>query len=106
MFRVVHLVDEVLHVIFAVDIASFAVFMSRLFDLVLYHKFLRLESPIAVFVAALDLACHLFPRVTLMRSDVILCVEKERSEEIEGKGRKQSAEDFYIGMLGCSETVV
>ena len=58
MLGVVHLVDEISHVIFAVDITSFAIFVSRFFDLVLNHRFMGREVSGAVFVAALDLARH------------------------------------------------
>jgi hypothetical protein len=58
MLGVIHLVDEERYVIFAVDIASFAVLMSGFFDLVLDHGFIGLEMSVAVFVAALDLARH------------------------------------------------
>ena len=58
MLGVIHLVDEERHVVFAVDIASFAVLMSGFFDLMLDHGFIGLEMSVAVFVAALDLARH------------------------------------------------
>jgi hypothetical protein len=58
MLGVVHLVYEICHVVFAIDIASFAVFMSGLFDLVLNHRFMGLEMSVAVFIAAFDLAGH------------------------------------------------
>jgi hypothetical protein len=58
MLRVIHLVDEERHVIFAIDIASFAVLMSGFFDLVLDHGFVRLEIFVAVIIATLDPARH------------------------------------------------
>jgi hypothetical protein len=58
MLGVIHLVDEERYVIFAIDIASFAVLMSGFFDLVLDHGFIGLEMLVAVFVATLDPACH------------------------------------------------
>ena len=65
MLGVIHLVDEKCHVIFAVDIASFAVFMSGFFDLVLDHGFVGLEMFVTVFVATLDPARHRCLRVSL-----------------------------------------
>ena len=64
MLRVVHLVDEISHVIFAVDIASLAVLMRWFFDLVLNHRFMGLEISVAVFVAAFNLARHRWIRIT------------------------------------------
>jgi hypothetical protein len=64
---VIHLVDEECHVVFAVDIASFAVLMSGFFDLVLDHGFMGLEMSVAIFVAALDLARHRCLSQTLNR---------------------------------------
>jgi hypothetical protein len=58
MLWVVHLVNEERHVIFAVNIAPFAVLMSGFFDLVLDHGFIRLEMFVAVVVATLDPARH------------------------------------------------
>ena len=58
MLGVTHLVDEKCHVIFAVNVASFAVLMSGFFDLVLDHGFIGLEMFVAVFVATLDPARH------------------------------------------------
>jgi hypothetical protein len=58
MLWVVHLVDEICDIIVAIDIASFAVLMSRFFDFVLDHSFVGLEMPVAVFIAAFDLARH------------------------------------------------
>jgi hypothetical protein len=58
MLGVIHLMDEERHVVFAVDIAPFAVLMGGFFDLVLDHGFTGLEISVAVFVAALDLARH------------------------------------------------
>jgi hypothetical protein len=58
MLWVVHLVDEICHIIFAIDVASFAVLMRRFFDFVLDHSFVGLEMPVAVFIAAFDLARH------------------------------------------------
>lgn len=58
MLGVIHLVDEERHVIFAIDIASFAVLMSGFLDLVLDHGFIGLKMLVAVFVATLDPARH------------------------------------------------
>lgn len=58
MLWVVHLVDEICHIIFAIDIAPFAVLMSRFFDFVLDHSVVGLEMPVAVFIATFDLARH------------------------------------------------
>jgi hypothetical protein len=63
---VIHLVDEKCHVIFAVDIASFAVLMSGFFDLVLDHGFIGLEMLVAVFVATLDPARHRCLTISLL----------------------------------------
>lgn len=65
MLGVIHLVDEERHVVFAVDIASFAVLMSGFFDLMLDHGFIRLEMSVAIFVAALDFVCHRCLRISL-----------------------------------------
>lgn len=66
MPRVVHLVDEIHDVIFAVNVASFAVLVARVFDFMLNHCFLGLEASVAVFVAALDVARHVDRIVILL----------------------------------------
>ena len=65
MLGVIHLVDEERHVVFTVDITSFAVLMSGFFDLVLDHSFIGLEMSVAIFVAALDFARHRCLRISL-----------------------------------------
>jgi hypothetical protein len=69
MLRVVHLVNEICYVVFAINIASFAVFMSRVFDFVLDHRLVGLEMFVAVVIATLNLACHLDLTLT-----VVICV--------------------------------
>jgi hypothetical protein len=66
MLRVVHLVNEICYVVFAIDIASFAVLMSGFFDFVLDHRLVGLEMFVAVVIATLDLACHLDPTLTFV----------------------------------------
>ena len=65
MLGVIHLVDEERHIIFAVDVASFAVLMSGFFDLVLDHGFIGLEVFVAIIVATLDPARHRCLRISL-----------------------------------------
>lgn len=68
MLRVVHLMDEICHIIVAIDIASFAVLMSRFFDFVLDHSVVGLEMLVAVFIAAFDLARHPCGTVSFIKS--------------------------------------
>ena len=49
------LVDEVEHVVFAVNVADFAVRMVRIFDLVFLHLHLVVEVPEAILEGAFDL---------------------------------------------------
>jgi hypothetical protein len=48
--------DEEIHIVFAVDVAEFAVRMVWITHLVAYHGLLIGEMPVAIFVGALDLA--------------------------------------------------
>ena len=66
VFRIVHLMDEICHIIFAVHIASFAVVVGSFFDFVLDHRFVGLEMLVAVLVAAFDLARHPVCRSALL----------------------------------------
>ncbi len=49
---------EIVHVILTVNIASPAIIVGGVFDLVLKHRLAGLEVLEAVFISALDLACH------------------------------------------------
>ena len=94
MLGVIHLVDEKRHIIFAVDIASFAVLMNGFFDLVLDHGFIGLEMFVAVFVATLDPARHRC--LTISLSDSPFGQDIKSVEEMGGKGLSQSDQGDWV----------
>ena len=55
---IAHLMDQIVHIILTVYVASLAIVVGGIFDFVLNHRLVGLEVFEAIFISALEFASH------------------------------------------------